>query len=508
MAERNYGFIDWDSGHSSIIMSASLADASNLGGMSIVGTDAGTEVYEQGGIKISSSLGLNFTPTTAQKAQLVNGGHMSLHVEKKWLLDNWVASSGQESLMGIRSAIGLYIGIHKGNLGSLIRMRDTKAALFSPVNARIRDATKDDFVLVTFDWYGTTVLVRVDKLPVIKIEGAIIEDLSFATMFFGGINGTGALNNVVIKNVHISTLPIRLHVPYGMFHIAIAGHSYSEGMDYSEDATKTLIVGERTNGDSGDDRGLSNLHREFAKHGWDIPQGRIRNVGVGGTLLNTVLTGSANSNVVNQLVDTSTNLEQLGAQVGMICNNVTAGTSAVVTGVGTNNVTFDTDLFPLGTEAYSFTTGYEGQLDVLETYSSKLDILIMQMGTNEAASPIPATWQADYQVHIDRATALGARIIILINANTRNTNPDFAGDTYEARIDELNVIHKAIADANSNVYLVDAFTLFGGHNNWIDADVNQSSPTHPSDRGYAKILTRDRGIKGVADVLIPLIYAT
>jgi len=273
-------------------------------------------------------------------------------------------------------------------------------------------------------------------------------------------------------------------------------------MDYGTENTD--IIGDTPVRDgstvyAGDVAAACELHRAFANQGWEIPQGKIRNVAEGGSILDDQVTGSATSASASHLVDSGASFITGHVKVGYTVNNTDDTTSALVTNVTATDLTLDADIFPLGSEAYSIEVGYESQIDVLRTMVTRPDVCIMQMGTNDAASAIIGTWEADYQVHIDRLIAAGARIIILINVITRNTDPAFRSATYEARVDELNVIHQNLVDANTECHLVDAFNIIGGHNGWSEDDVNQSTPTHLNDQGYTKILN------GVFNVLQPLI---
>lgn len=431
MAERDYGFIDFGSGHSSIIASASMEDGDNLGGMTLIGTDAGSEVYANGGITFTTVLGITYTPSAPEKLLLEVGGHLRIDVESTFLDIANTFGSGNQMLMGIVASSGNPICIYKPTSSAFVRVADFIGPTSTGTLARIESDTKGGFSEVVLSWYGNTVSMYVDKLLVSEINDAKITPAILNTARAGAIaNGTSGPNGFIGKNFHVSTQPINTHIPYGMSHIALIGHSFSESMDYG--STNSQIVGDRTQGATGDITGLSNLHRRLAVHGWDIPQGLIRNEGVGGAVL----------------------------------------------------------------------AGYTAQITNLLTKVTHLDVVICQMGTNDAANPIAGTYQADYQVHLDRLIAAGARTIILINTITRNTNPTFSSAVYEGRVDELNVIHDALVAANSECHLVDAFTKFGGHDNWLSSDVNQAAPTHPNDVGYTKIAN------WTADVLVPLIAAT
>ena len=423
---------------SDVLISAKLTSANDLdGGVFIGATD---KTYTKNGVLLQdASDGINWeaSVTAAQKAELVKAGTMTLEVESALVTDGYTGVG--EGILGGYGTSFFYIEMSNADNKPRVRVNSS----FS-TKSRLKNIGKGSHIRIDMTWIGNKVTVYFDYLPLIQFSAALASD-QFDNFLGVGTSHVGkAPLNHRVRNFQLSTKPIILPTKYGLENICMFGHSYADNGDYSS-GSFTDLNGDKGNGDTGDALTLPEIHRLLGERNLGVGNGQIRNYGVGG------------EKVVGGAGD-------LGAQIA----------SAIAV---------------------------EGLIKVA----------MLQFGTNEViqsandwetdygASGGEYDFETDYQTEITSLINNGAEIILLANVVSVVNDSTYNSQTYKDRVDACNVMIDSLVAANSQVYLVDLFSEFGGHD--ITSSDFVSDDYHPISTGTGYKRIGERFFDRLMDVL-------
>lgn len=420
------GFLEWGENDGSVIASAACTSANDLGGASLSGAGAGSVNYNENGIQLSATASLNFVNvlTAAQKAALYKGFTLTCWVETGWIIDSYTGGASGEHLMGMNGAASYFTCV-KGSGGAYMLGRSGGNLSNTGTQiTQLKSTGKGTHSRVDMVYFGGGKTVYyVDGIPATELSFGP-PDTSPASTFIGlGGSTTGvAPISYRIKNFMIRNRP-SFPVVFPQFrHIAMFGHSFADRGGYL--SSGDLIIGDTAQG-LGDGACLSTIHRALVQRGIAIPEGKIRNYGVSGSVV---------SGLSTQITSAIANGKRL--KVAMIQS-------------GTNEVT---------------------------------------SSTNSFAADYP-TWTTTWQTQIDSLVAAGADIILVGNVITPNVpGGGFEAAIYQTRCNDANTLIDAVLAANpTTCHKVELFNLFGGHT--VDTNDFLASNVHPSRQGHNKIGT-------------------
>lgn len=427
------GFPMWeDVGNDpSIILSASLTSASNLGGGVIAGAGAGSVTYNDNGILLNATTGLNYAAhaslTAAVKAKLTLGFTMTIWIESGFMEKSYVPGGSGEYPLCVGGTTWALWKQSGGSGGMRIRM----GASQSTDGSYTTSVGKGTHTRLDFCYSGGSLTkIYVDYLPLISYSNTIPAS-PFAT--FVGVGSTTNQNSPVahrLKNFMLSTRPIKTCVAQKFSHIAMFGHSFAYYADYPTSAAYA-VSGDANAGDgSGAATGVTPLeggcaptiHRALTSRGIDLAEGKIRNYGVA---------GSPVTNIGTQITTATANGKKL--KVALIQSGINEVTSS----------------------ANSFATDYP-------------------------------TWQATWQTQIDALVAAGCTHILIGNVTSPLNDGVHTAAIYQTRTNDANTIIDALIAANpTTCYKVDLFNTLGGHS-FSTTDFGSAS-LHPSAYGHNKM---------------------
>ena len=506
---RQFGDTDDD-----IIMQASLKSASDSGPDGTpVGADAAGIIHDSvKGVLMGSRLATIrcMQPSAEQQAQLVRGGTMTIWVETAWLLDTYTGPSGIEGVFSAYSPTGNKdLTVRKHSTYQWPRIFESENADSGLKTMRINGVTKGEYSRVDLSWHGSKTFLYIDYL---LMASGLYSALStqFEEIYAAGSKFGLGMTTHYVKDFMLSTQPIALAYDYKLAHVVCLGHSFDDIGDYATRLNNGLLpdlpyIGDQANGDAGDEKTSSHIHRNLAKAGKGIGNGYIRNTAVGGSKMGTIsdhLNAALNSATLHYTAQTAnfTTTDTVTGGTSLVAATIDVQTDVGTTGMlNVSNVSRSYGYI----EGETITDGSGGSatLTKVVTHPSTLTCAIITMGTNDINAgdaetwlTTSATWESDFQAELDLVIAAGAEIILLPECVTLESR--IAERTEPARTSvklantEVNAILARLAAANTQVHVVPLFDLFGGFGDApfpLMADFasgTSQNDVHPNDSGY------------------------
>jgi len=418
--QRQHGYLPINSSDPDVVFSASCKSASNLpstatGDATIDGGGAASVTYDstRGMLLGSTDARLNILPclSAAVKASMANGFQLTYYVEKGHVDHNIVPTVSARYLLTMRfgSTEYVYVGktISTGKYFCITTTGGTKSV-------KLDSDGHPDYARIDVRFDGHSMVVHRDHIPLTQenVVGWLPTDI-VEMMYIGGrVTSLYSEESYYIKDIQLTLRPAMFPVSPKVLNLVITGDSLATQAQHSNSS-----AGYYYSGYSGTDYGAS-----------------------------TVLAAITNDDSAAAVMITR-ELAKAGVFIGGQVNGY-GRTSCRATGGSILLSSRTTVMF--ADTANEYPTPSQG---------THITDVICIIGTNDAAGGSdPATFYTDYQTEITAWVANGVQRIGLVNVTGRKDAD------YESAIDAINLQIAALVAANSECYLIDAFSATEGHN--------------------------------------------
>ena len=431
------GLFNGDLSNDRVIASGALTSSNDLGDFEFIGS--GTADYS-GGVLLPATGSLRFQPTAAQRKRLLSGGHIYFELEQSegnGLLDygtSYNPSDVKDIVSWDDGATDEFI-IRRNNNPNIIMFHNGNLSN----QGRLKADGESNYISVVVNWDGAKVDLYIDGLLVVSNDWPAGRDSDeFTNIYIGSPSTTGASNETSrYRNAYISDVQFQPIVQPSMRHVCAFGDSFIKLGMYTNQSSYYQILGEVPDGSSGstfdpsasyDSGCISAAHKYLAKRNIFCGGGRIHTWHEGGTGVAT----SGNT---------------LGTRIDVALNgNYPVPTMSIIH-IGTNDIT-------------------------------------------DASQPLTdfqdGTWKAAYQTEIDKLLAVGSKVG-LCTMPPASAQTDYDSDTYRDKETAANAVIRELVAENDDVFLIDTFTAFGGHNfnsDYFGSLTGGADDRHPSFLGH------------------------